>query len=105
MTRLLLDLIAFYRRWLSPALHVISPGGCRYAPTCSEYAATAIDLHGPLRGSWLALRRLLRCHPFARGGYDPVPFSSENDVSSSKSPASPRPTQAAVTAFPHEPLP
>ena len=73
MTRILLALIAFYRRWLSPALHAISHGGCRYLPTCSEYAATAVATHGPLRGSWLALRRLLRCHPFARGGLDPVP--------------------------------
>ena len=73
MTRYLLALIAFYRRWLSPALHVITPGGCRYLPTCSEYAATAIAMHGPLRGSRLALFRLLRCHPFARGGLDPVP--------------------------------
>ena len=105
MPRLLLALIAFYRRWLSPALHVISPGGCRYAPTCSEYAATAIATYGPLRGSWLALRRLLRCHPFARGGYDPVPLDSGSDGSSSKSPVPPRPVQAGATAFPHEPLP
>jgi uncharacterized protein len=73
MTRVLLALIAFYRRWLSPAVHVLSPGGCRYLPTCSEYAAQAIAVHGPLRGSALALWRLLRCHPFARGGLDPVP--------------------------------
>jgi uncharacterized protein len=73
MTRILLALIAFYRRWLSPALHVISHGGCRYLPTCSEYAAIAIATHGPLRGIRLALCRLLRCHPFARGGLDPVP--------------------------------
>jgi putative membrane protein insertion efficiency factor len=73
MTRLLLALIAFYRRWLSPALHAISPGGCRYLPTCSEYAAIAVATHGPMRGTLLALGRLLRCHPFARGGLDPVP--------------------------------
>jgi uncharacterized protein len=74
MTRFLLALIAFYRRWLSPALHALSPGGCKYLPTCSDYAATAIAVHGPLRGSLLALGRLLRCHPFARGGLDPVPL-------------------------------
>ncbi|HUB00815.1 MAG TPA: membrane protein insertion efficiency factor YidD [Terracidiphilus sp.] len=73
MTRLLLATLAFYRRWVSPALHTAIPGGCRYLPTCSEYAATAIAVHGPLRGSALALRRILRCHPFARGGLDPVP--------------------------------
>ena len=59
MTRILLAIIAFYRRWLSPALHTISPGGCRYLPTCSEYAATAIATHGPLRGCALAAWRLL----------------------------------------------
>jgi putative membrane protein insertion efficiency factor len=74
MTRLLLAILAFYRRWLSPALHALSPGGgCRFQPTCSEYAAVAIATHGPLRGLALALWRLLRCHPFSRGGLDQVP--------------------------------
>jgi len=73
MTRILLALLGFYRRWLSPALHSLSPGGCRFQPTCSEYAAVAIATHGPLRGSALALGRLLRCHPFSRGGLDQVP--------------------------------
>ena len=58
-----------YKRWISPML----PHACRFVPTCSEYALEAVDLHGPLRGSWLAITRLLRCHPFARAGYDPVP--------------------------------
>ena len=73
MTRLLLALLAFYRRWLSPAVHSLGVGGCKYLPTCSEYAVVAIATHGPLRGSALAVWRLLRCHPFARGGLDPVP--------------------------------
>jgi hypothetical protein len=76
ITRLLLALLGFYRRWLSPALHSISPGGCKFEPTCSEYAQVAIATHGPLRGSVLALWRLLRCHPFTRGGFDPVPAAS-----------------------------
>jgi uncharacterized protein len=73
MTRLLLALLGFYRRWLSPALHSLSPGGCKFLPTCSEYAQVAIATHGPLRGSMLSLWRLLRCHPFTRGGLDLVP--------------------------------
>jgi uncharacterized protein len=76
MTRILFAIIAFYRRWLSPPLHFLSPGGCKYLPTCSEYAAVAISTHGPLRGGALAAFRLLRCHPFARGGLDPVPPST-----------------------------
>jgi len=62
-----------YKRWLSPAL----PAACRYVPTCSEFAAGAVAHHGAWRGGLLAVWRLLRCHPFARGGYDPVPLSSQ----------------------------
>jgi putative membrane protein insertion efficiency factor len=69
----MLAMLDFYRRWLSPAIHSLKPGGCRYVPTCSEYASTAIAIHGPLRGVLLASWRLLRCNPFARGGLDQVP--------------------------------
>ena len=62
-----------YKRCLSPLLHAVVPGGCRYLPTCSEYAYTALVRFGVWRGSWLAARRLLRCHPWAEGGFDPVP--------------------------------
>jgi uncharacterized protein len=96
MTRFLLATLGLYRRWLSPALHVLMPGGCRYQPTCSDYAAVAIATHGPLRGLWLALRRLLRCHPFARGGLDNVPPAVHSR------PCRPQPQQAIS---PHEPLP
>lgn len=67
--------LTIYRRVLSPALHTLAllPGGCPYQPTCSEYAALACAQHGLLRGSVLALWRLLRCNPFSRGGWDPVP--------------------------------
>jgi putative membrane protein insertion efficiency factor len=72
-TRLLLATLAFYRRWISPAIHSLQPGGCRYLPTCSEYASVAIATHGPVRGLGLAIWRLLRCNPFVRGGLDQVP--------------------------------
>lgn len=73
MTRILLALLALYQRLISPALHSLGLGGCRFQPTCSEYAVRAIAMHGPGRGSALALWRLLRCHPFSRGGLDQVP--------------------------------
>lgn len=95
MTRLLLAILAFYQRWISPALHSLSSGGCKYLPTCSEYAATAIATHGPLRGAALAAWRLLRCHPFAHGGFDPVPHPRGKTAPES---ASGRPVH-------HKPLP
>ena len=69
MKRLLLGLITAYRRWISPAIG----RRCRYEPSCSVYAATAIRRFGPLRGTLLAGWRLLRCNPFSHGGFDPVP--------------------------------
>ncbi len=69
MKRLLLALIGAYHRWISPAM----PRRCKYEPTCSAYAATAIRRFGPLRGTLLAGWRLLRCNPFSHGGFDPVP--------------------------------
>jgi putative membrane protein insertion efficiency factor len=67
--QLMLAALAGYRRWVSPLL----PPRCRFYPTCSAYAAEALRVHGALRGGWLALRRLARCHPFHSGGVDPVP--------------------------------
>jgi putative membrane protein insertion efficiency factor len=69
VARGLLVLVGGYRRWISPAL---GPR-CRFAPSCSAYAAEALAVHGAGRGSWLALRRIARCHPFHPGGHDPVP--------------------------------
>ncbi|HLR47434.1 MAG TPA: membrane protein insertion efficiency factor YidD [Deinococcales bacterium] len=66
----LLGIVGAYRRFISP----LKPRPtCRFHPTCSAYAAEALEEHGALRGSWLALRRILRCHPFHPGGFDPVP--------------------------------
>jgi putative membrane protein insertion efficiency factor len=64
-----------YRRWVSPLVHSISgvSGACRFQPTCSEYAMTAVTYHGELLGTALAVWRVLRCNPFGRGGFDPVP--------------------------------
>ena len=64
----LLLLVKTYRYGISP----LFPPSCRYVPTCSEYALEAVSRYGALRGGWLALRRILRCHPFAAGGYDPL---------------------------------
>ncbi|MEO7041095.1 MAG: membrane protein insertion efficiency factor YidD [Gemmatimonadaceae bacterium] len=61
--------IRFYQLAISPMM----PAACRYYPTCSNYAIQAIDKYGPLKGGWLAVRRILRCHPFRPGGFDPVP--------------------------------
>jgi uncharacterized protein len=66
--RSLIGLIRLYQMLISPLI----PPSCRFTPTCSQYAIDAIELHGPWRGTYLATRRLLRCHPFTRGGYDPV---------------------------------
>jgi putative membrane protein insertion efficiency factor len=66
---ILLAIIAGYRRFISPLL----PSSCRFHPTCSQYAHQAIAQHGAARGSWLAAKRILKCHPFHPGGLDPVP--------------------------------
>ena len=78
MKQILLWLIRFYQRFLSPA----RPPCCRFMPTCSAYALTAIERYGALRGGWMATKRICCCHPFyhgKRGIYDPVPeLNSEN---------------------------
>jgi putative membrane protein insertion efficiency factor len=61
--------IRFYRKFISP----LKPPTCRFAPTCSAYALEAIEVHGPVKGSYLAVKRICKCHPFHPGGFDPVP--------------------------------
>ena len=73
MKRFIIGLIRLYQRTLSRLL----PPSCRYTPTCSHYAAEAIERYGVVGGGWMAVRRICRCHPFSRGGYDPVPGTDE----------------------------
>jgi len=68
MQWLIAALLRLYKRWISPLL----PSACRYYPTCSEYMLAAVEKHGVLKGVWLGLKRLFRCHPFHAGGFDPV---------------------------------
>lgn len=68
-TLLFLIPVKFYQYCISP----LKPPTCRYTPTCSQYAVEAIKKYGPLKGIWLAIKRLLRCHPWGGSGYDPVP--------------------------------
>lgn len=67
--------IKVYRKYISP----IKPATCRFYPSCSAYALEAIEVHGPVKGSWLAAKRIARCHPFHSGGLDPVPPLNDKD--------------------------
>jgi len=89
----LILLVMLYRWVVSPLLHSLVPGsGCRFEPTCSQYALQALREHGPLYGSWLAIRRLSRCHPWGGCGYDPVP---------SRDPHTPKPEKPASQNLAH----
>ena len=68
MKRIFIGLILFYRNFISP----LKTPCCRYIPTCSEYALIAVEKYGVVHGGWMAIKRILRCHPFHKGGYDPV---------------------------------
>lgn len=69
MKAVVLALIRFYKRFISPAL----PSACIYEPTCSVYTYQAIEKYGVIKGGWMGIKRIARCHPFHHGGYDPVP--------------------------------
>ena len=74
--RIALALLKFYKLAVSPYL----PSTCIYQPTCSEYTAEAIEVHGVLRGIWMGVKRIARCNPFNTGGLDPVPVSNEHSI-------------------------
>lgn len=80
MRALLIGLVRLYQRLVSPVLNAISGPRCRFHPTCSAYAVQALQQHGAVRGSWLAARRLTRCHPLNEGGFDPVPAKTEEAI-------------------------
>ena len=78
MRRTLLAAIRLYQRWLSPDTGILkaiflTEGACRFTPRCSEYTYQAIEAYGIIFGSWLGFKRILRCHPWSKGGYDPIP--------------------------------
>ena len=73
--RVVLQMLRAYKWAISPMI----PPSCRYVPTCSEYATEAVERHGAIRGGFMALLRLLRCHPFVKGGFDPVPLREGDD--------------------------
>ena len=74
MKFLLIALIRAYRLLISP----LFPPSCRFQPTCSQYALDAVERFGAIQGSWMAIKRILRCHPFHPGGYDPVPHRHDH---------------------------
>ena len=80
MRKALISLIRFYQKHVSPAF----PSCCRYTPSCSHYGIEAIEKHGAFKGSMLTIWRILRCNPFSKGGYDPVPEPKSKPNSSNK---------------------
>ncbi|MFA8439648.1 membrane protein insertion efficiency factor YidD [Pueribacillus sp. YX66] len=76
MKTVMLSIIRFYQRYISPML----PPTCRYQPTCSQYGMEAIQYHGIIKGTWLMIKRISRCHPFHQGGFDPVPLKEETKM-------------------------
>ncbi|KDP13116.1 membrane protein insertion efficiency factor YidD [Staphylococcus chromogenes] len=74
MKRLFIAPIRFYQKFISP----LTPPSCRFYPTCSNYTIEAIQVHGAIKGTWLGIKRISKCHPLHKGGFDPVPLKKEN---------------------------
>ncbi|MDT0679614.1 membrane protein insertion efficiency factor YidD [Staphylococcus chromogenes] len=74
MKRLSIAPIRFYQKFISP----LTPPSCRFYPTCSNYTIEAIQVHGAIKGTWLGIKRISKCHPLHKGGFDPVPLKKEN---------------------------
>jgi putative membrane protein insertion efficiency factor len=100
MKRILLALLRIYKIALSPYLG----SQCRFVPTCSDYARDAVVHHGAARGSWMAACRLCRCHPFAQGGYDPVPGTEADDTAGPDPRANPDAGRSVHAAAGHAPV-
>lgn len=75
MKTILMQLIKLYQKFISP----MTPPSCRFYPTCSHYGLEAVDKHGAIKGTWLGILRISKCHPFHKGGFDPVPEKKEKD--------------------------
>ena len=73
MSKVMIGLVRFYQVAISPVLIAIAGPSCRFTPSCSQYAIEALRKYGALKGSWFAVRRVVRCQPLSKGGYDPVP--------------------------------
>ena len=80
MKFILISLIRFYQRFISP----LTPPACRFTPTCSQYTLEAIQKYGALKGTWLGIKRIYRCHPWGGSGYDPVPERLRPDAQRSQ---------------------
>ncbi|PTX42072.1 hypothetical protein C8P64_2486 [Christiangramia gaetbulicola] len=77
LSNILTAIVQFYKKFISP----LTPASCRFQPTCSSYMLEAIELHGPVKGFWMGMKRISRCHPWGGSGYDPVPRKSSSKTS------------------------